>query len=404
MTFPVPTGTIKWETLMFSDSKKVVAVSGARSEYDLLSPIYNRLVDDVRFEFQLLVTGSHLSETFGKTVEHIENDGFIIADKIYNLIDSNDRVGRVVSIGNQISGLAQSFLRLQPDFVLIAGDREEAISTTMVAAYMDIPVAHFFGGDVAKDGNIDNSVRYAASKFAHLHFPTLQEHGDNLIKLGEEAWRIFVVGNPALDKFRQAKILDKQVLSTRLGVDISQETYVVLIQHSIIDQVELQSQHIRETLEAIVSSGIMCFIIYPNSDAGFYPIVEAYEEYVAKYSRFRLFKNLERETFINMMHHASCLLGNSSSGILEAPSLGLPVINIGTRQRGRTHGNNVIFVDNDRHQISSALKKALTDQAFITLVKNSKNPYGDGYTSEKVVEILANIEIDKKLIYKNITY
>lgn len=387
-------------------NKKIIAVTGARSEYDLLSPIFEKLNKDTYFEFSLVVTGSHLSESFGKTIKFIEKDGYVIEDKIYNLLDTNDRIGRIISLGTQIGGLAQAFDRLKPDIVLVAGDREEAISVTMTCAYMDIPVAHFFGGDIAKDGNIDNSVRYAASKFAHIHFPSLKEHKQTLLKLGEEENRIFVVGNPALDKFLNVPNLSLKELSKRLEFEINEgEEYFVLIQHSIISEVELQGTHIRETLEAIVESGKKCFINYPNSDAGHFAIIEAYNQYSTKYPKqFKLFQNLDRLTYINLMRKATCLLGNSSSGILEAPSIGLPVINIGNRQKGRIHGNNVIFVDNNKKQILNAIDKVLNDKVFIQLVQSSPNPYGDGKTAKKVVKILKDIEINDQLIYKNITY
>jgi len=372
---------------MYTEKRKIVAVTGARSEYDLLSPIFEKLNSDNFFDFSIIVTGSHLSESFGKTLKFIEKDGFSIEDKIYNLIDTNDRIGRIISLGNQISGFAQSLDRIKPDLVLVAGDREEAISVTMTCAYMDIPVAHFFGGDIAKDGNIDNSVRYAASKFAHIHFPTLEEHKQTLIKLGEEEKRIFVVGNPALDKFLSVPKLSVNDLSIRLDFEIkNDEDYFILIQHSIINEVELQEAHIQETLEAILETGVKCFINYPNSDAGHFAII------------------LDRLTYINLLRNATCLLGNSSSGILEAPSIGLPVVNIGNRQRGRIHGNNVIFTDNNKGEILKAIDKVLNDNEFNQLVKTSSNPYGDGKTSIKVLETLKTIKLDSELIYKNITY
>ena len=390
---------------MSINKRKIVAVTGARSDYDLLSPVFEKLSKDKRFEFRILVTGPHLSEKFGRTVRQIEEDGYSIVDHVYNLVDTDDKIGRIISIGNQITGLAQSFKRLLPDIILVAGDREEAISATMTCAYMGIPVAHFFGGDTTKDGNIDNSARYAASKFAHIHFPTIEKHKKVLLALGEEDSRIFVVGNPALDKFFTTKKITLKELSHRLNFRINEhEKYLILIQHPIIHEVDKQLEYIGESLEAIVESGLKCFINFPNSDAGYLPIIEAYEDYAKKYERLKLFKNLNRETYINLLRSCACMLGNSSSGILEAPSICLPVINIGLRQRGRLYGKNVIFVDNNKKQILEGIKKATSDAGFIDLVKESTNPYGDGKTSEKVVEILASITIDHNLIYKNITY
>ncbi len=384
--------------------RKILAVTGARSEYDILFPVLQKLHSSNDFELEVLVTGAHLSERYGKTVDIIEKDGFTIAARVDNLLDSDDKKSRVISLGNQIPAFAEVFDKVKPDIILVVGDREEAISVSLTGAYMDIAVAHIAGGDIAKDGNIDNSVRYATSKFSHIHFTILEEHNKTLIKLGEDDWRIFAVGNPALDRFLATPALTKEEISKNIGFDISKDKYFVLIQHPIITDVANEGKNIRETLDAIVESGYKCLINYPNSDAGNFAIIEAYQEYVKKYKQLFLFKNLDRLNYINILRHAFLLLGNSSSGIIEAPSLGLPVINIGSRQRGRFHAANVIFTDNDKSQIASAMKKSTTDENYISSIKALKNPYGDGNSAAKIVEVLGSIEINDKLIHKNITY
>ncbi|MEI6522763.1 MAG: UDP-N-acetylglucosamine 2-epimerase [Bacteroidota bacterium] len=384
--------------------RKILAVTGARSEYDILFPVLDLLQKDETIDLSILVTGSHLSENYGKTIQNIINDGFHIADKIYNLIDSNERIGRVISLGNQIPAFAQSFDRLKPDIVLVVGDREEAISVSLTAAYMDIPVAHIAGGDIVKDGNIDNSVRYATSKFAHIHFTILEEHSNTLIKLGEDNWRIYTVGSPALDRFLETPKMEVTEISQKLNFDIAKDKYLVLIQHPIITDVENEDKNIRETLDAIIESGYKCLINYPNSDAGHHSIIEAYLEYTKKHPQLFLFKNLDRTTYINILRNAACLLGNSSSGIVEAPSIGLPVINIGKRQVGRIHSDNVLFVNNIKSEILGAISKSLTNLQYIAEVKNCKNPYGEGNSAKKIVDVLKNIILDRNLLYKNITY
>jgi len=388
------------------DKRKILAVSGARSDYDLLYSVYKKLDSDETIEFKIIVTGPNLSEQYGYTAQYIEKDGFKIAGKIYNLIDSSKKIGRIISIGVQIPSIAHLLDQEKPDLVLVAGDREEAISVSMTCAYMDIPVAHFFGGDIAKDGNIDNSVRYATSKFAHLHFPTLEAHKENLLKLGEEEKRIFVVGNPALDRLTAVEKISKKDLFEKLGATGKKiDKYCVLIQHSIITQVEKQEEHIKITLDALLEYDGHCFINFPNSDAGSNKIIEAYQEYSKRYpSRFTLFQNLNRKTYVGLLNNAEFLIGNSSSGIIEVASLGLAAINVGERQRGRTHGDNVIFVDNNKDQIAKAIKKVEEDEDFRKKVSLKINPYGSGNSSEKIVEILKNIELGEKLIYKNITY
>ena len=385
--------------------RKIIAISGARSDYDLLFSVYEKLNNDDRFDFSIIITGPNLSDKYGYTAQYIENDGFKIAGRVFNLIDSNQKIGRIISIGTQIPALANLLFHEQPDIVLVAGDREEAITVTMTCAYMDIVVAHFFGGDIAKDGNIDNSVRYAASKFAHIHFPSLPQHRETLLKLGENAHRIFVVGNPALDRLLMVSKLSKQTIFDVLNAKKKIENYCVLIQHPIITQIEKQSEHIRATLDALLDSDLHCFINYPNSDAGSLEIIEACKEYSEKYpDRFTLFQNLDREIYVNLLCHAEFLLGNSSSGIVEVASLGLPAINIGERQRERIHGNNVVFVDNERKHILEAIKFVQNDQKFLEEVRRNYNPYGVGKSADMVVAILADIVIDDALIHKNITY
>ena len=387
--------------------RKVIAVTGARSEYDLLYSVYDKLNQDENFDFKILITGPHLSDTFGYTAKQVEEDNFNICGRVFNLIDSNQKIGRTISIGNQICSISNILFHEKPDIVLVAGDREEAISVTLVCAYMNIAVAHFFGGDIAKDGNIDNSVRYAASKFAHLHFPTLNQHRETLLKLGEDDWRIFVAGNPAIDRILTTEFKPKEeVIKYFYPVKTPFiDKYCVLIQHPIITQVHLQKTHIVETLEAILNSDLHCFVNYPNSDAGFLPIIEAYDYYSKKYpEKFTVFKNLDRVNYINLLRHCDLLIGNSSSGIVEVATLGIPVINVGDRQRGRIHGDNVIFTKNDRNEIAESIEKCLYDLAFLQNVKKCVNPYGSGNSSDKVVEILKNLEINDRLLFKDITY
>lgn len=389
------------------DRRKIIAVTGARSDYDLLVSVYKKLNECPDIDFQIIITGPHLSDSFGLTAQYVEKDGFKIAGKIFNLIDSNEKIGRVISIGNQIPSLANIINHEKPDIVLVAGDREESISTTMVCAYMDIAVAHFFGGDIAKDGNIDNSVRYAAGKFAHIHFPTLEQHRQNLLKLGEDDFRIHVVGNPALDRIVETPKISKTELFKNLNVEnknIAQ--YAVLIQHPIITQVKQQAEHIKITLDSLLEcDDLHIFINYPNSDAGFGDIIVAYEKYANEYpKKFTLFKNLDRLNYINLLRHAEFLIGNSSSGVVEVASLGLAAINVGERQRGRIHGENVLFTDNNKEEIKDAINKVFNDDSFIKTVSKKNNPYGDGNSANNIVEILRTIKIDNHLIHKNITY
>ena len=385
--------------------RKIIFVTGARSEYDIMYPVLTELNNRNNIELKLIVTGSHLSDEYGKTIVNIENDEFVICEKIYNLISSNEKISRILSLSNQISILAHTLNREKPDIVVVVGDREEAISVSLTCAYLSIPVAHFAGGDIANDGNIDNAVRYATTKFSNIHFPFLEQHADVLKKLGEEDFRIFCHGNPALDKFINCDFIDRSNLQILDQFIIDEEKFLILIQHPIITDTSSSLQQIEETLEGILKTKYKCFINYPNSDPGNYHIINKINDYKNKYPKFfKVFKNLDRLNFINLLRHSSCLVGNSSSGIIEASSIYLPVVNVGSRQRDRISAGNVIYVDYDRHSISESILKSVNDINYRSYIKTLKNPYGDGHSAINIANTLTDIIIDDRLIFKNITY
>lgn len=383
--------------------RKIIVVTGARSEYDIVSPVLALLNKDPSVELSLIVTGSHLSEKFGNTIKFIEQDGYRIDAMIQNLVESNEKIARILSIGNQIKPLAEALDKIKPDIVVVTGDREEAISVTMTAAFMDIPVAHIAGGDIAKDGNIDNSIRYAASKFAHVHFTLLEQHSQTLLKLGEDAWRIHCVGNPALDKFIQTPNLSKQQLSDELSFDITNEDYLLVVYHPIITEFDSETIKVNNLLTALKQTGKKCIINSPNSDAGHDSIVNAFRSFGDNGGKFHYFKNLSRNVYVNLMRHAACMVGNSSSGIIEAPSLQLPVVNTGSRQAGRFHAENVKFTSMDAEEIEKTIA-FWCDKTNSASLKEMKNPYGDGHSAEKILAVLKKLELNSKLIHKNITY
>ncbi|HEY9262203.1 UDP-N-acetylglucosamine 2-epimerase, partial [Chitinophaga sp.] len=237
------------------------------------------------------------------------------------------------------------------------------------------------------------------------HFTFLHKHADVLRKLGEDDFRIFNLGNPALDKFVNCPRLDKGEVLPIKEFNIGDAPYLVLIQHPILAEADEAGAQMQETLSAIHKSGYKCFINYPNSDPGNFAIIEKINEYTTLYpEQFSSFKNLDRLNYINLLRYASCLIGNSSSGIVEAPSIGLPVINIGLRQRGRFSAGNVIYTEYDSEEIYIAIIKSVTDIAYRDQVKKINNPYGDGNSAGKISEVLSTIQIDKELIHKNITY
>lgn len=385
------------------EKRKILGVTGIRSEYDIMSSVYKAIDEHPLLELSLAVTGAHLSPAYGCTIEEIRQDGFSIVEMIESLLNNDKLSSRVKGLGIQLQGLIQTVDRLNPDFLLVLGDREEAMTTALVGSYMNIPVAHVAGGDRVV-GNVDDQIRHAVTKLAHLHFVTNQESYERILKLGEQPFRVYNTGNPGLDRLLHVPALTVKELSDHLKFEIKDnEPLILVIQHAISSESEEAYLQMKCTLEAISQLGVKTVLSYPNSDAGGTQLIKAISEYENLPFLYTA-KNIARLEFVNLMRIAGCMLGNSSAGILEAPLLRLPVINVGNRQKGRLHAENVQFVPHDVSAILTALRKALFDSDYMTMVKSCTNPYGDGMSSPRIAGVLASIDLDDKLLIKDITY
>jgi len=381
--------------------RKIAVVTGTRAEYGILYPVLNAIEAHPKLELCVIVTGMHLSHEFGYTVREIQKNGFNVEAKVDMLLSSDTSGAMAKSIGLGIIGMAQAWEHLKPDMILVLGDRVEPFAATIAASYMNIPVTHIHGGDSPR-GGLDEYARHAVTKLAHIHFPATRKSAERIIKMGEDKWRIHVVGSPALDTILSEPLLPSEALIEKFKLDLSQPL-ILVVQHPVTTQVEQAPEQMRETLEAIVEVGYPAILIYPNSDAGGRRMIKIIKEY-GKYSFIKTFKTLPRKEYLSIMKVASVIVGNSSSGIIDAPSFGLPAINIGIRQEGRERGKNVIDVKHNKQEIIEAVKKALTDKEFLADVKKCENPYGDGKASQRIAEILSKIEIGSKLLQKKISY
>jgi UDP-N-acetylglucosamine 2-epimerase (non-hydrolysing)/GDP/UDP-N,N'-diacetylbacillosamine 2-epimerase (hydrolysing) len=300
----------------------------------------------------------------------------------------------------EIQGLAQVFDLLKPDLMLVAGDRAEILAATVTAAYMNIPVAHIQSGDLS--GHIDGSARHAITKLAHVHLPSCEDSAERVRKLGEEPWRIFNVGAPQLDDVIHGKKLGRDELEHTFRLDFSKPALLV-IQHPVLAEVHLARKQMEETMAAVQESGHQAIVIYPNVDAAGREIISVIEQYRDS-SMIRAFRNLDREIFLSLLGAVSVLIGNSSVGILEAPSFKLPALDIGSRQTGRMRACNVITVPEfDRKIIRQEIDRALHDEAYRVELKTCINPYGDGHSSERICRILEDIDLSR-LLNKHTTY
>ncbi|MCY6958630.1 UDP-N-acetylglucosamine 2-epimerase [Clostridium brassicae] len=380
--------------------RKIAVVTGTRADYGIYYSVLKAIEKNLKLELQLIVCGMHLCPEFGMTVDEIEKDGFPIADRIETILASDTGSAMAKSIGLTLMNITQTLERLNPDVLVVLGDRGEMMAAALAATHMNIPVAHIHGGEVT--GTVDESIRHAVTKLSHIHFPATEDSKERILRMGEKEENIFVTGAPGLDYIKNTECLSRDEMLKRF--DLKDEKIFVMTQHPITTERDMVEWQIRQTLDAVVELGIQTIISYPNSDNGGREIIKVIEEYRAKYDFLKVFKNLSQVEYLSLLNIADAMIGNSSSGIIEAPSFKLPVINIGTRQEGRLRAVNVIDVGYEKEEILEGINKALHDEKYKEELKSCVNPYGDGNAGERISKYLGEIEINRELIQKRITY
>ena len=379
--------------------RKILYITGTRADYGLMKSVLREIENHPKLELELIATGMHLMPEFGMTINEIKKDGFKIHE-IAATYEQDNKQSMANFVGKFIQLLTDKVKKIKPDIIMVLGDRGEMLAGAIVGTYLTIPVAHIHGGDISS--TVDEIVRHAITKLAHIHFPATEKSAERIIKMGEDPSNVFVVGAPGLDIILNENLIEPTKLSEKYNLDLS-EPILLVIQHPVTTEVDDAPTQIRETLEAISELRYQTILIYPNADAGGRNMIEVIKEY-EKYPFIKIFKNIPYKEYLSLMNIVSVMVGNSSSGIIEAPSFGLPVVNIGTRQEGRQRAENVIDVDYDKEEIKAAIKKALYDEEFKEKVKNCKNPYGDGKAGVRIADILSKIKIDTNLLQKKITY
>lgn len=382
--------------------RKIAVITGTRAEYGLLYPVMKAIENNLKLELSVIVTGMHLSPEYGYTIKEIKKDGFKIDATVDMLLSNDTGASMAKSLGIGIIGITQALEQIKPDIVLVLGDRGEPFAGTIAATHMNIPVAHIHGGESTTGGCIDESIRHSITKFAHIHFPATEESAERIKKLGEESWRIHKVGAPGLDTILNVELIPKEQLIRRFSLNAN-EPLLLTVQHPVTTQPENAAKEMRITLEALAELKIQTILIYPCSDAGGRSMIEVIKEY-EHLPFLHTFKSLPHIEYLSLMKIAGALVGNSSSGIIEASSFHLAVVNIGIRQEGRQHTGNVIDVVHDKTKIIEAINKALHNETFKKKVRESANPYGDGKAGMRIAKVLAELEINNSLLQKRITY
>lgn len=382
---------------------KIAVVTGTRAEYGISKPLLVKIKNFPGFKLELIITGIHLLKQYGLTIREIKQDGFAAGNQVI-MYGKNEKAGGYYgeALGQGVINFTKLFLKIKPDFLIVLGDRLEPLAATLAAANLIIPIIHIHGGEKTNSGCIDESIRHAITRFAHIHLVSTEQSRQRLIKMGEEPWRIFRVGALGQESFLNSPKIKREVLFGRFRLDSKQKLILCLF-NPVIFEAEKMEKQMGEVMSAVKQLGIQSIIIYPNNDVGAEAIIKVINRH-RNLPFVKIYPNLNHEDYVNLLKHADVLIGNSSSGIIEAPSINLPVVNIGLRNTGREHGDNIIFVDPGKDEIIKAIEKAVYDEKFRRKLRQGKNPYGDPKTAEKIVNILNKIKIGKKLLIKRLTH
>jgi GDP/UDP-N,N'-diacetylbacillosamine 2-epimerase (hydrolysing) len=378
--------------------RHVVVITGSRGEWGYIRPVLRLIEQSPDLRHSLIVTNMHLLPEFGTSRREIDDDGFAIEQEIYMTLDGFTDTSMTKSLGIFLVSISDTLARLRPDVILLAGDRGEQLMAALAGAHMNIPVAHIQAGELS--GNVDGQTRHAIARYAHVHFAANEDAAKRLLRSGEQDFRIFTTGAPQLDELLAEDGATPEELEQRFHLDLA-KPLILLLQHPVTEQAPQAADQMATTLRALASLDHQTILIYPNSDTGSAELRAKIDEVRGPWLRVE--RNVSRHVYAGLLREASLMVGNSSSGVIEAPSFGLPAINVGRRQIGRIQAPNVINVEHDERAIRDAVARCLTT-AFRQDLSGIANPYGDGQASRRIVDVLATIAIDERLLYKTLTY
>lgn len=380
--------------------RKIAVVTGSRAEYGYLKPLMNEIENDVELQLIPLITGTHLLPKFGNTYQIVEND-FPSAKKIPMPLTGDSLKAMALYLAVGISNFAEFLDNSRPDILIVLGDRSESLAAALAAFYLNIPIAHINGGDVTGT-TIDESIRHAITKIAHIHFAHTKNNAERIAKMGEEKKRIFITGSLSLDTILRASLPSKEEIFRKCHLAAEKLTFLVVF-HPITTVADKGYSQLEQVLCALDTLKEQTVLFYPNVDAGGDRLRDLIKGYEGT-SYLHTFINLPHEEYLGLLKSVNVMIGNSSSGILEAPLFHVPVVNIGSRQQGRERSMNVIDVQPTKEKILAAITYALYDSDFRKNIQKCENKFGDGHASERIVDILKKIEINESLIQKQITY
>jgi UDP-hydrolysing UDP-N-acetyl-D-glucosamine 2-epimerase len=381
--------------------RTIGVVTVGRSDYGYFRPILKLIAQEPSLRAHLIVSGMHLSQRFGYTIREIEQDGWSIGDRFEMSTEAGGDTPADIakSIGAGVSGFAASYQRTRPDILLLLGDRFETFAAAAAAVPFAIPIAHLHGGETT-EGAIDEAFRHAITKMSHLHFVATETYRDRVVQMGEAPWRVTVSGAPALDNLASVPRLSRDDLEKRYGIRIADGTLLATY-HPVTLEIADIERHTDELFAALRGAGRPVIFTYPNADTRGSVIISAIERYVREMpGKAQAVKSLGVDGYFNLLGVVSAMVGNSSSGIIEAASFKLPVVDVGNRQRGRVRPANVIHTEDNRAAIGAAIERAISAE-FRRSLAALVNPYGDGQAAPRIVKRLRDVSLDQKLIRKS---
>lgn len=370
--------------------RTIAVVTSSRADYSHLYWPLKDLAAHPDVDLKLIVLAAHLSPAFGNTVQEIERDGFTIASRIECLLNSDTDIGMAKTLGLAVLGLTDTLAQMRPDLLLLIADRYEMLAPASVALTLRIPVAHIEGGEVS-EGAIDDAVRNALTKMAHIHFTSTEAARSRVISMGEEPWRVHRAGAPSLDHITRSQLLTRSELQHTLNIDLKHfPTVVAYHPVTLLENTTAEANALFAALAQIQGQILFC---YPNADAGSHQLMRRTREFLQQHPDAHVFVNLGAVTYWSLLKQAGLLLGNSSSGIMEAASFALPVVNIGLRQYGRERARNILDAE---PAVASILDKVAIAQSkeFRESLYGMANPYGDGHAAKRIVDVLTSVPLD----------
>ena len=377
--------------------RTIGVVTTSRADYGLYRPILNRIKAEEDLELMLFVSGSHLSQEFGSTEKFIRRDGFEITHRVEMLLSSDSPRGIAKSMGLGTIGFAQAFAQSPPDLLLVLGDRFEMFAAVVAALPYKIPIAHIHGGELT-EGAIDDAIRHSITKMSHLHFVATETYAQRVIQMGEEPWRVFVSGAPGLDNISDIQLFSQTEIEEKYDLRIRDPLFLITF-HPVTLKYKKTEDYIQELLSALTDLEGTLIFTYPNVDTAGRVIIDQIKVFVTERPHSYLRTSLGTRGYFSVMSHAAAMIGNSSSGIVEAASFDLPVVNIGIRQKGRIRGKNIIDVGNTKEEILRGIELALSEE-FVQKLKGMENIFGDGNAAKVIVQRLKDTKINDTLLIK----